>query len=286
MQAKPRLSHRLEVPWHGCIRGGRAEAAGDCRRSVSPQRNFGRAACLRYHRGMSFLLRAGLAGAAAWSSRAAPPRSRPAPRRRWCWSRSTACPPTCPAAGACRCSMRSPARACRRPGSTPSYPTLTFPNHYTLVTGLRPDRHGIVHNNIRDATLGRFVSKQASARDGRWWGGEPIWATLQRQGGIAATMFWPGSEAEIAGQRPRYWKPLRRHAAGGCARGPGAGMAGPAGRRAAAPGDAVPGAVRRGLACGRHAFAAGDAGAGHGRCRAGAVARRTARARAAATAWT
>jgi predicted AlkP superfamily pyrophosphatase or phosphodiesterase len=89
---------------------------------------------------------------------------------------------------------------------TPSYPTLTFPNHYTLVTGLRPDRHGIVHNNMRDATLGRFVSKEASARDGRWWGGEPIWATLQRQGGIAATVFWPGSEAEIAGQRPRYWK--------------------------------------------------------------------------------
>ena len=90
----------------------------------------------------------------------------------------------------------------------PSYPTLTFPNHYTLATGLRPDRHGIVNNNINDATLGRFVSKQASARDGRWWGGEPIWATLQRQGGIAATMFWPGSEAQIAGQRPRYWKPF------------------------------------------------------------------------------
>ncbi|HSD17268.1 MAG TPA: ectonucleotide pyrophosphatase/phosphodiesterase [Thermomonas sp.] len=88
----------------------------------------------------------------------------------------------------------------------PSYPTLTFPNHYTLATGLRPDRHGIVHNNINDTTLGRFVSKQASARDGRWWGGEPIWVTLQRQGGIAATMFWPGSEAEIAGQHPRYWK--------------------------------------------------------------------------------
>ena len=88
----------------------------------------------------------------------------------------------------------------------PSYPTLTFPNHYTLATGLRPDRHGIVHNNIRDATLGRFVSKEKSARDGKWWGGEPIWATLQRQGGIAATMFWPGSEAEIAGHRPHYWK--------------------------------------------------------------------------------
>lgn len=88
---------------------------------------------------------------------------------------------------------------------SPSFPTATFPNHYTLATGLRPDRHGIVHNTMRDPALGRFVSKEASARDGRWWGGEPIWATLQRQGGIAATMFWPGSEAEIAGQRPRHW---------------------------------------------------------------------------------
>ncbi len=85
----------------------------------------------------------------------------------------------------------------------PAFPTLTFPNHYTLVTGLRPDRHGIVHNNMLDPALGIFYSKGESARDGRWWGGEPIWATLQKQGGTAATMFWPGSEAEIAGQRPR-----------------------------------------------------------------------------------
>ncbi len=89
---------------------------------------------------------------------------------------------------------------------TPSYPTLTFPNHYTLVTGLRPDRHGIVHNIMRDPELGAFVSKEASAKNGRWWGGEPIWATLQKQGGIAATMFWPGSEADIAGQRPRLFR--------------------------------------------------------------------------------
>ena len=99
---------------------------------------------------------------------------------------------------------RLAAKGVRAEWMNPSYPTLTFPNHYTLVTGLRPDRHGVVHNNMIDAQLGRFASKQASADDGRWWGGEPIWATLQKQGGIAATMFWPGSRAEIAGQRPRY----------------------------------------------------------------------------------
>ncbi len=89
---------------------------------------------------------------------------------------------------------------------TPSYPTLTFPNHYTLVTGLRPGHHGIVNNFMHDAVLGEFRHKQASSRDGRWFGGEPIWASLQRQGGIAATMFWPGSEAQIAGQRPRHFR--------------------------------------------------------------------------------
>ena len=88
----------------------------------------------------------------------------------------------------------------------PSYPTLTFPNHYTLVTGLRPDRHGIVHNDMQDPVLGRFESKKASGRDGRFWGGEPIWIVAQRTGLKTATMFWPGSEAEIAGGRPDHWR--------------------------------------------------------------------------------
>lgn len=101
-------------------------------------------------------------------------------------------------------------RGVRARWMNPSYPTLTFPNHYTLVTGLRPDHHGIVHNDMHDAALGRFVSKEDSARDGRWWGGEPIWLTLQRQGGIAATMFWPGSEADIAGQHPRHFRRFDR----------------------------------------------------------------------------
>jgi predicted AlkP superfamily pyrophosphatase or phosphodiesterase len=89
----------------------------------------------------------------------------------------------------------------------PSYPTLTFPNHYTLVTGLRPDHHGIVHNTMRDVALGNFALKnRAAISDGRWWGGEPIWVTTQKYGIRSATMFWPGSEAEIAGKRPNYWQ--------------------------------------------------------------------------------
>nr|WP_298125152.1 ectonucleotide pyrophosphatase/phosphodiesterase [uncultured Pseudoxanthomonas sp.] len=100
------------------------------------------------------------------------------------------------------------AQGARAAWVNPSYPTLTFPNHYTLVTGLRPDRHGIVHNDLKDAALGRFESKKASGRDGRFWGGEPIWISAQRAGLKTATMFWPGSEAEIAGGRPDHWRPF------------------------------------------------------------------------------
>jgi predicted AlkP superfamily pyrophosphatase or phosphodiesterase len=90
----------------------------------------------------------------------------------------------------------------------PSYPALTFPNHYTLVTGLRPDRHGIVHNVMRDPTLGTFSTKAGNAAtDGRWWGAEPIWVTAQRAGLGTATLFWPGSEAAIGGVRPARWRP-------------------------------------------------------------------------------
>lgn len=90
---------------------------------------------------------------------------------------------------------------------TPSYPSLTFPNHYTLVTGLRPDRHGIVHNSMRDATLGSFwLSKQDAVGDARWWGGEPLWVGAETHGLHAATWSWPGSEAAIGGVRPTRWR--------------------------------------------------------------------------------
>lgn len=91
----------------------------------------------------------------------------------------------------------------------PSYPTLTFPNHYTLVTGLRPDRHGIVNNTMRDPALGDFSLRNREAvSNPAWWGGEPAWVTLQKHGGTAATMFWPGSEAPVAGQHPTHWLPF------------------------------------------------------------------------------
>ena len=88
----------------------------------------------------------------------------------------------------------------------PSYPPLTFPNHYTLVTGLRPDHHGIVHNTMRDAELGEFRNSDENAvREPRWWGGEPVWVTAEKAGLRTATLFWPGSEAPINGTWPSDW---------------------------------------------------------------------------------
>jgi predicted AlkP superfamily pyrophosphatase or phosphodiesterase len=88
----------------------------------------------------------------------------------------------------------------------PAFPALTFPNHYTIVTGLDPDRHGIVHNQMFDPALGRFsLHDRAAVEDTRWWGGEPIWVTARKQGRITASMFWVGSEAPVQGIRPNEW---------------------------------------------------------------------------------
>src|ERR1700761_2652701 len=87
----------------------------------------------------------------------------------------------------------------------PSFPSLTFPNHYTLVTGLRPDHHGVVDNVMDDPALGHFTMKNSI--DPRWWnGGKPLWVTAEEQGLKTATLFWPGSDREIHGHRPDYWK--------------------------------------------------------------------------------
>lgn len=88
----------------------------------------------------------------------------------------------------------------------PSYPSKTFPNHYTLATGLYPANHGIVDNAFYDPAFDATYSigDRASVEDGRWYGGEPIWKTAERQGLATASFFWVGSEAE--GLHPTYWK--------------------------------------------------------------------------------
>jgi predicted AlkP superfamily pyrophosphatase or phosphodiesterase len=98
----------------------------------------------------------------------------------------------------------------------PSYPSKTFPNHYTIVTGLYPGHHGIVANTIKDPPTGRRLSMSNSVenQDAMWWGGEPIWVTSQRGGLKSAAMFWPGSEAPIEGHRPNFWAPFNSELSG------------------------------------------------------------------------
>ncbi|TVR34330.1 MAG: alkaline phosphatase family protein [Balneolaceae bacterium] len=89
----------------------------------------------------------------------------------------------------------------------PVFPTKTFPTHWTIATGLYTENHGIITNSFYDYELdARFsYGPQEGPNDERWWGGEPIWVTAEKQGKTAATFFWPGSEASINGVRPTKW---------------------------------------------------------------------------------
>src|SRR5689334_19061472 len=82
----------------------------------------------------------------------------------------------------------------------PSFPSKTFPNHYTIVTGLRPDETGIVTNNMWDAAkpgVTFSMGNRDAVKDGGWWDeAEPIWITAERVGIVTAPIFWPGSEAK------------------------------------------------------------------------------------------
>ena len=91
----------------------------------------------------------------------------------------------------------------------PAFPTKTFPNHYSIVTGLYPAHHGIVENNIYDASFDAIfrMSKPEEVTNARWWLGEPVWVTAEKQGVKTGTYFYPGSEAAIQGVRPALWQP-------------------------------------------------------------------------------
>jgi predicted AlkP superfamily pyrophosphatase or phosphodiesterase len=92
-------------------------------------------------------------------------------------------------------------------GMIPSYPSITFPNHYTIVTGLYPEHHGIVAMTFYDPARKEHYSFRDAqkATDGSWYGGVPLWSLAEKQGMRSACFFWPGSEAEIAGERPTYY---------------------------------------------------------------------------------
>jgi predicted AlkP superfamily pyrophosphatase or phosphodiesterase len=91
----------------------------------------------------------------------------------------------------------------------PSFPTLTFPNHYTIATGMYPGSHGLVGNTIYDPGFDATYSMRDrdAVGDGRWYGGEPIWVTAETQGMTTASYFWVGTEAPVRGVQPTRWKP-------------------------------------------------------------------------------
>lgn len=86
----------------------------------------------------------------------------------------------------------------------PSYPSVTFPNHYSLATGMYPSHHGIVNNTFFDPKKGRGyrISDRSAVRDSSWYGGTPIWVLAEQQHMLSASLFWVGSEAAVAGIRP------------------------------------------------------------------------------------
>ena len=92
-------------------------------------------------------------------------------------------------------------------GMLPAYPSLTFPNHLSIVTGLYPEHHGIVANSFWDPSRKEtyVYTQPKSNSDGSWYSGTPLWVLAEQQGMRSACLFWPGSEAEIQGKRPSYY---------------------------------------------------------------------------------
>jgi predicted AlkP superfamily pyrophosphatase or phosphodiesterase len=89
-----------------------------------------------------------------------------------------------------------------------SFPTKTFPNHYTIATGLYPDHHGLIDNSFSAPDLGLYyrMGDRAAVENPAFYGGEPMWETAEKQGVKAAAFFWVGSEAPVGGKYPTYWK--------------------------------------------------------------------------------
>lgn len=89
-----------------------------------------------------------------------------------------------------------------------SFPTVTFPNHYSIATGLYPDHHGLIDNSFSAPDLGLFyrMGDRTAVENPAFYGGEPIWVTAEKQGVRAASFFWVGSEAPVEGMHPTYWK--------------------------------------------------------------------------------
>lgn len=90
---------------------------------------------------------------------------------------------------------------------TPSFPSLTFPNHYTIATGMYPAHHGLVDNTYFDKASGLQYSmgNTKMVGEGKWYGGTPLWVLAEKQKMLSASFYWVGSEADIQNTRPTYY---------------------------------------------------------------------------------
>ncbi len=100
------------------------------------------------------------------------------------------------------------ARVGVRSSLRPCFPSVTFPNHYSLATGLHPNNHGLVNNSFYDSELDAVyrISDRKAVETPDFYFGEPIWNTAEKQGVHAASYFWVGSETAIQGMQPSIWK--------------------------------------------------------------------------------
>lgn len=86
------------------------------------------------------------------------------------------------------------------------FPSKTFPNHYSIATGMYPENHGLVNNSFYDAEkdLVYKIGNREIVEDGSWYGGTPLWVNAAKQGMVTASFFFVGSEADIQGYHPTY----------------------------------------------------------------------------------
>ena len=89
----------------------------------------------------------------------------------------------------------------------PCFPSKTFPNHISIITGMYPEHHGIISNSFWNSFTGTHysLSDTISTRDAEWYKGETFWETVERQGIKTASYFWPGSELTLSYRRPTYY---------------------------------------------------------------------------------
>lgn len=87
------------------------------------------------------------------------------------------------------------------------YPSLTFPNHYSIITGLYPAHHGIVDNTFYDEKKDAWytISNKKAVGDSSWYGGTPLWVLAEKQQMLSASFYWVASESAIQGIRPSYY---------------------------------------------------------------------------------